>query len=668
MSTYVVVGGVAGGATAAARLRRKDEHAEIIVLERGEYVSFANCGLPYHIGGSIAERDSLLVSTPEKLEGEFGIDVRTRHELIAIDRDAQSLTVRDLRHGSAYELHYDKLVLSPGAKPFVPPIKGVDSYGVFSLRTIPDMDAIKGYIASAAVSQAVVVGGGFIGLEMAENLAHLGIQVTLVEMMDQVMTAIDFEMAAMIHRHLRDKGVRLGLGDGLSAIGEGSERTLSVELVSGRVIETDMVILALGVRPENALACDAGLEVGPRGHIVVNEAMQTSDANIYAVGDAIQVVNPITNSPTAIPLAGPANRQARIAADNITGAKATYQGTMGTSIVKVFDMTVACTGVNSVALDRANKEYLNSITHSFDHVSYYPGATPQAVKLIYEPQGRLLGAQVVGLNAVDRTINVLATAIKANMSVYDLEHLELAYAPPFGAAKDAVNIAGYVAANQLRGDTDLITWDKIKDLDPEQYGILDVRTDVEWLVGHIDGATHMLNEDLRSRLGELDRSKTWVLVCSVGRRAYVMERMLKQNGFRALNLSGGMATFVVATEEQSNLDTFEAETQRLEPVAVLAGSSADGGNGTNGGTYHIDATVNACGLQCPGPIMAVYKEMQKVPEGHRVEVVATDPGFGRDIKAWSERTGNPLLDLAHDNGTIRAVLEKGRGAAREHAQ
>ena len=657
MSTYVIVGGVAGGASAAARLRRRDEKATIVMLERGPFVSFANCGLPYHIGGTIAKRESLLVSTPEKLMSEFSIDVRVENEVTGIDRTAKTVAVRNLKTGETYDLAYDKLVLSPGAKPLIPPLPGVDAPGVFSLRTIPDMDLIKAHLDMASVREAIVVGGGFIGLEMAENLVDRGITVTLVEMMPQVMTALDFELAAPIHRHLRDKGIRLGLGDGLKSIERTGADRLRVTLQSGKSAETDMVILALGVRPENDLALAAGLEVGPRGHIVVSDAMQTSDPDIYAVGDAIQVTHPVTGTPTAIPLAGPANRQARIAADQITGGDATYRGTMGTSVVKVFDMTAAVTGANSATLDRAGIEYLTSNTHTADHVSYYPGATTQSIKILYTPEGKLLGAQAVGQNAIDRTIDVIATAITAGMTVFDLEHLELAYAPPYGAAKDPVNIAGYVAANRLRGDADLITWDKIADLDTNEYGVLDVRTDPEWLLGHIPGAVHIENTALRGRLDELDKNKTWVITCAIGQRAYVMQRMMLQRGFKALNLTGGWTTYSVATETQSNFDTW------CRPSGADCAEGSCESDTNCSASYHIDASLDACGLQCPGPIMAVYKKMQEVEQGQVLEVTASDPGFGRDVAAWSERTGNRLLEVREERGTVRALLQKGSAPA-----
>ncbi|MHB1294729.1 MAG: FAD-dependent oxidoreductase [Anaerolineae bacterium] len=666
MATYLIVGGVAGGATAAARLRRMDEAANIVMLERGKYVSFANCGLPYHIGGTIPARDALLVSTPEKLRAEFQIDVRTQQEVTHIDRQAKQVHVRPLAGGEPYQIGYDKLILAPGAKPFVPNLPGVSSPGVYTLRNIPDMDAINARLDEGEVHQAVVVGGGFIGLEMAENLVRRGVRVSIVEMLPQVMTALDADMAAPLHRHLREKGVSLSLDDGLQEIVPQADGSLRVGLCSGRSVPADMVILAIGVRPENELARDAGLELGARGHIRVNEVMQTSDPDIYAVGDAVEVLNPVTGSPTAIPLAGPANRQARVAADHITGRASRYPGTQGTFIVQVFDLTAAATGANSALLKQSRIDFLTNITHSQDHVSYYPGATPQTIKLLYAPEsGLLLGAQVVGYNAVDRTVDVLAMAIASKMTVFDLEMVELAYAPPYGAAKDPVNIAGYVAANRLRGDTHLIAWSDLAKRDPEKHGVLDVRTDVEWDLGHIEGAVHIPNAELRSRMGELDPNKEWTVYCKVGRRAYVMERMLRQHGFQVSNLSGGWDTYSTATERQSSAEGDSGEGGNcLATTATAAPQAADAGGLLPLATTLVAATLppvklDAQGLQCPGPIMAVYKQMQELATGQVLEVVATDPGFLRDVSAWSASTGNTLLEAGQKDGRIVARLQKG---------
>lgn len=665
MSTFVIVGGVAGGATAATRLRRLDEDAQIIIIERGEHVSFANCGLPYHIGGVIPERDSLLVATPESLRDTYRLDVRTRQEVTAIKPEAHVVTVKDLASGESYDLSFDKLLLSPGAKPIVPPLPGVELPGVYTLRTMADMDAILAHLEQREVRDALVVGGGFIGLEMVENLAHRGLRVALVEMLPQVMGTLDFEMAALVHQELRNQGVRLALGDALTSIARGEEGRLSVSLASGRAADTDMVILAIGVRPESDLARAAGLALGPRGHILVDEQMRTSAADVYAVGDAVQVTDRVTGRPAAVPLAGPANRQARIAASHMAGRDMTYRGAIGTAIAKVFDLAVASTGANACTLEQAGVAFAETITHSLDHVTYYPGATRQAIKLLYAPaDGRLLGAQVVGLNAVDRTIDVLAAALHSRMTVFDLEELELAYAPPFGSAKDPVNIAGYVAANRLRGDAHHIAWREVADLDPAQTGLLDIRTQLEWDLDHLEGARHIPLDQLRSCLGELERERAWVLYCGVGQRANTAERILVQNGYRVMNLSGGLATYLPAVEQQDNWESWLPRGAQREPAVMEVVMEptfppiVDRANVVE---------LDACGLQCPGPIVAVYKRMQTLEAGDRLQVQATDPGFARDVAAWAEQTGNTLVDLQRGQGRITAMIRKGSTQSQQPA-
>ncbi|MHB1318583.1 MAG: FAD-dependent oxidoreductase [Anaerolineae bacterium] len=665
MGTIVIVGGVAGGATAATRLRRLDESAEIILIERGEHVSFANCGLPYHVGGVIKRRDSLLMATPELLAGNYRIDVRVHQEVTSVDPEAHHVTVRVLSTGTEYQLAYDKLLLSPGASPIIPPLPGLELEGVYTLRSIPDMDAIMARVALGTTKDALVVGGGFIGLEMAENLHARGLNVALVEMLPQVMATIDPDMAAMVHRELRRQNIRLGLGDGLQSIARAESGRLKVNLSSGRSAEADLVILSIGVRPESMLAREAGLELGPRGHIVVDDQMHTSDPDILAIGDAIQVKDPVTGRPTAVALAGPANRQARIAADVIAGRASAYRGTIGTSIVKVFDLVIAGTGASSRTLDQAGIPYVTSVTQSYDHASYYPGGTYQTIKIIYSPEdGRLLGAQAVGINGIDRTIDVIATALTNRMTVHDLEHLELVYAPPFGAAKDPVNVAGYVAADRLRGDSTAATWRDLVDRDPERTGILDVRTELEWDLGHLQDAVHIPQDQLRRRMSELDKGREWILYCSVGQRSYAAERILKQHGYDVSTLSGGFTLYNVVTEPQDNWDTWTASAERV-PAAGLAPVVAEAAAPLlkpAPGAVLPTIELDACGLQCPGPIMAVYRRMQEMPEGQHVQVQATDPGFARDIATWAEHTGNSLVDLRQDKGTITALLVKGKAA------
>ena len=655
----IVIGGVAGGASTAARLRRMDEKAEIIMLERGPYISFANCGLPYFIGDVIKDRDKLLVVTPEKLKAMMNIDSRVRNEVTAIDRKNKSVTIRNLDTNETYEETYDKLVLSPGAGPIVPPLPGVDLPGVFTLRNLPDMDKIKAYVDEKKPARAVVVGGGFIGLEIAENLVHRGVEITLIEMLDQVMAPIDYEMAALVHQHLTFKRIRLALGDGLKAIGTGNNPGwMEVELSSGRKVDTDMVILSIGVRPENTLAKEAGLELGVRGTVVTNEHMQTSDPDIYAVGDAAQVTSRLTGTATSLALAGPASREGRVAADHIAGnKKAVFPGVVGTSVVKVFDLTVAAVGMNSKALKQAEIPFQNVIIHSSNHAGYYPGASPMAFKLLYNEEGKILGAQAVGIEGVDKRIDVIATAMQAGMTVYDLEELELAYAPPFSSSRDPVNIIGFTAANILRGDARVMTWDQVRTLDRNKITIVDVRLPEELALGMIDGAINIPLQKIRSQINEIPKDRPVLLYCQTGQRSYFASRILNQLGFEAYNLTGGYKTYSHAVGRQSNFDVFEhvtissrEEIKEIPPVAVTSGS---------------EFSVDACGLQCPGPILKLYNKIKEVNEGDIVKVQATDFGFTSDVEAWANSTGNRLLSLDTVNGVIEARIQKGQPKAVE---
>ncbi|MBN1641442.1 MAG: FAD-dependent oxidoreductase [Anaerolineae bacterium] len=554
----VIVGGVAGGASVATRLRRMDERAEIVLLERGPYISFANCGLPYYIGGVIDNRDALLVQTPEAMRAIFDVDARVEHDALSIDREDKTLTVRALRTGRTYVQEYDKLVLSPGAEPFVPPIPGRDLPGVFALRSMPHMDAIKAHIEHKAPRRAVVVGGGFIGVELAENLHLRGIQVTLVEMMSQILAPLDFEIATLVHHHLQEHDVRLALSDGVKAI-ERARDGLSVVLQSGRHAPADMVILAIGVRPENELARQAGLALGIRGTIATNEYLQTSDPDIYAIGDAAEVRHFVTGKPTNIALAGPASKQGRLVADHIAGKPVRYRGAQGTSIVKVFELAVACTGLNERQLQEEGIDYLSVTVHPASHAGYYPGASPMTLKLLFTPQeGKILGAQVLGAEGVDKRVDVLAVAMRAGLTVFDLEEVELAYAPPFGSARDPVNMAGFAAANILRGDSRMLCWHDIDELDREAVFLLDVRYPHEVARGTLDGAVNIPLPQLRSRLDELPRDRLIVVYCLAGQRAYYAYRILVQNGFQATNLSGGYKTYSHATGRQS---TFQEEPE-----------------------------------------------------------------------------------------------------------
>lgn len=538
MKRVLIVGGVAGGASAAARLRRLEEDTEIIMFERGKYISFANCGLPYYIGGSIKEREKLLVQTPQGMGRRFNIDIRTNSEVLVIDREKKEVMVKNHLTGEEYGESYDSLILSPGAKAIVPDIPGLKGPNVFTLRSLDDTDIIKEYLNNNEVRQAVVIGGGFIGLEMAENLRERGLEVALVEALDQVMAPLDVEMARIVEQHLAEKGVQLYLGDGVTAVNQGVQTSM-VELKSGRSLPADIIVLSLGIKPESTLAAGAGLELGERGAVRVNEYLQTSDPCIYAVGDVIETVDFVNGTRTYVPLAGPANRQGRTAADNIAGRKIRYKGTQGTSIAKIFDLTVSVTGNNEKTLRRLGIQYQKSYTTSASHAGYYPGAVPMNIKLLFGADGRILGAQAVGQDGTDKRIDVLATALKAGMTVYDLEELELAYAPPFSSAKDPVNMAGFVGANILKGDVKVIHWHDIKNLDPAGTFLLDVRTPLEFGKGSIPGAVNIPLDELRPRLAEIPAEKEIIIYCQIGLRAYIAARILTQRGYRAVNLSGG---------------------------------------------------------------------------------------------------------------------------------
>jgi len=546
----LIIGGVAGGATAAARARRLDEHAEIILFERGEYISFANCGLPYYIGNVIKNRDNLLVATADAFKARYNIDVRLFSDVMGIDRANKRVKVKDIMTGRIYEETYGKLILSPGAEPVRPPLKGIDLENILTLRNIPDSDMIKAHVDAGRHESAVIVGGGFIGLEMAENLVSRGIRTTIVEMLDQLMAPLDYEMSAIVRDHLEEKGVICYLGEGVKGFAE-KEGRIIVHTEKDTNIECDMVILSIGVRPENRLARDAGLAIGHGGGIKVNAAMRTSDPDIYAVGDAVEIRDFISGHPTMTALAGPANKQGRIAADNAMGGKSVFKGTIGTSVVKIFDLTVASTGASEKALRHNNIPCLVSYTHSNSHASYYPDARMMAIKLMFSPSnGRILGAQIIGMGGVDKRIDVLATAIKGSMTVFDLEELELAYAPPYSSAKDPVNIAGFVASNLLKGDVKNINWSDIKDLDPEKDVLIDLRDKRELNdTGIIPGSIHLPLNQLRKRLPELDKDKNYVLYCAIGLRGYIGHRILIQNGFKSRNLSGGYKTFMAAREK-----------------------------------------------------------------------------------------------------------------------
>ena len=539
----LIVGGVAGGASAAARARRLSEAAEIIVFERGPDVSFANCGLPYYVGGEIADRNKLLVTSVERLKSRFRLDVRTGSTVEKINRDSKTVVVREFPSGRQYEESYDKIILAPGAAPLRPPIPGVDLPGIETLRNLQDVDRIKAAV-DRGIQRVIVIGGGFIGLELVENFVRRGLSTTVVQLQDQVLPPFDKEMTVPLEQAMREKGVTLYLNETAAAF-EQTPEGLLVQLKSGSRLPADLVVLGVGVRPENQLALDAGLLTGPRGGIRVNDALQTSDPDIYAVGDAIEVKDVISGEPVQVPLAGPANRQGRIAADNVFGRSSRYRGTQGTAILGLFDKTIAITGASEKVLRRMNRSFKKIYVHPTHHAGYYPGAEQMTIKLLFDPEdGRILGAQAVGGAGVDKRIDVLAVAIQANLSVYDLEEMELCYAPQFGSAKDPVNMAGFVAAGLLRGDHPQVDIESILSTPLDQRPFLvDVRTPQEFSQGSIPGAVNIPVDDLRSRLDELPRNKTIAVYCQVGQRGYLATRILLQTNFSAVNIGGGYKTF-----------------------------------------------------------------------------------------------------------------------------
>ena len=643
---YLIIGGVAGGATAAARIRRIDEQGEIILLEKGKYISYANCGLPYYIGGIIDSRDKLLVQTPKSFGQRFRVDVRTENEAIAIDANRHTVTVRNAE-GKTYEEIYDRLLLAPGSLPVRPPLPGIDSEGIFTLRTVDDTDRIKTFIESRQVGKAVVVGAGFIGLEMAENLQHAGIQVSIVEMAPQVMAPIDYSMAAPIHHHLMQKGVSLHLEEGVVAFHR-TDNGISVELKSGKSIQTDLVLLSIGVRPNTTLAREAGLKIGEANGIWVNDYLETSEKDIYAVGDAIEFPHPLTGKPWLNYLAGPANRQGRIVADNMAmGNKVKYEGAIGTSIARVFGLTVASTGLAAKRLKQIGRDYRSTWTHAASHASYYPDAMPLSLKLTFHPQtGQLYGAQCVGTDGVDKRIDQIAQLIKHGGTVYDLMETEQAYAPPYASAKDPIAIAGYVASNILSGAMPSITWRELQ-MEKEHVCLIDTRTPEEYAFGTIPGAKNIPVDNLRERLAEVPTDRPIVVFCAVGLRGYLALRILMGHGYTQVrNLLGGYKTYSAATSplpEPADTSTPSKPSQSIPQSGIQTTA----------------LRINACGLQCPGPIMEVKKAIDQLQSGQCAEITATDAGFARDVSAWCDSTGNILRERHEKDGRFTVLIEKG---------
>ena len=644
---YLIVGGVAGGATAAARIRRLTEDAEIILFEKGAYISYANCGLPYYIGGVIEERDRLFVQTPEAFGKRFNIDVRTRSEVIAIHPEKKQVTVRSAE-GKEYTENYDKLLLSPGASPVVPPLPGIQSEGIFTLRNVDDTDRIKAYMTAHQVRRTVIVGGGFIGLEMAENLKHAGSQVAVVEMAPQVMGPIDYSMAALVHQHLQQQDVKLYLEQAVERFSrEGDE--LTVYFKSGISLKADMVLLSIGVRAETRLAQEAGLKLGEMRGIWVDAYLQTSDADIYAVGDAIEYPHPITGKPWLNFLAGPANRQARIVADNmVLGNRIHYEGAIGTSIAKVFDLTVASTGLPAKRLKQMGIPYLSATIHNGSHAGYYPGSLQMDIKITFSPtDGKLYGAQIVGYDGVDTRIDQYALAIKQGATVEQLTRLEHAYAPPFSSAKDPVAISGYVAGNILSGKMTPLYWREMQQADKSQVTLVDVRTPDEYALGTIPGAINIPLDNLRERLADIPENKPVYLFCGVGLRGYLASNILKSKGYPDVrNLIGGLKTYEAATATIKTPEGFVCDTTTHACPASSCGCDKS------------IIKVDACGIQCPGPILKLKQAMDVLAVGQQLEVRATDAGFPRDAEAWCRTTGHKFLGKRAEGGIQIVEIEK----------
>ncbi len=648
---YLIVGGVAGGASTAARLRRLDENAEIIMFERGEYISYANCGLPYYIGELIYEREKLFVQTPESFAARFNIEARVCSEVERVDTGKKVITVRDLASGRVYEEAYDKLVLSPGAAPVRPPLEGIDTEGIFTLRNVNDTDRVKEYIEDHDVKRALIVGAGFIGLEMAENLHEYGIKVSVVEMADQVMTPVDYEIASVVHQHFKSKGVGLHLQEAVTAF-RPVEGGIDVVLRSGLVTRVDMVLLSIGVRPDVKLAREAGLEIGETGGIKVNEYMQTSHPDVYAVGDAVEFPNPVSGRPALAFLAGPANKQGRICADNVAcGNHQKYKGSINTAIAKVFDLTVGAAGLSAKMLDRLQIPYREAIVHGASHAGYYPGAVMMDIKINFSPEdGRLLGAQAVGVDGVDKRLEMMSAVIRGGGTIYDLMELEQAYAPPYSSAKDPVNMAGFVADNMLSGKVKVMSWRELRATDRSGVMLVDVRSAEEFAMGSIEGAVNIPLDGSRAEFRNLPKDRTIVVFCAIGLRGYIAARVLMQLGYEVVNLNGGYRTYATAMAEQGNPLKY-AEPEK--PVEVKAPGKVE---------EKKSIAIDACGLQCPGPVLKLKSGMEQLQAGERLEIKVTDQGFSRDVASWAKMTGNQLVDVKEEKGIITAILEKGGGA------
>lgn len=645
----LIIGGVAGGATTATRLRRRDENREIIVFERVEYISYANCGLPYYIGDTIKSRDALLLQTPEAMKDKYNIDVRIKNEVLEIDPDAKKVIVKDLQTDKIYEESYDDLVIATGSSPLKPQIPGIDHKNIFTLWNVNDMDNIKSYINENKISSAAVIGGGFIGLEMAENLDHANLEVTLIEMQNQIMAPLDLEMANLLHENIIANGVDLILNDGVKAFEDAGEK-IKIILTSGQEVIVDMVVLSIGVKPNSELAAKANLALNAKKGIIVDEYLKTSADHIYAVGDVIEVDNFITKEKTMIPLAGPANKQARILADNLCGDQKKYHGSQGSAIAKVFDLNAASVGINEKQLKAMkkvkNKDYFTALINQKSHAGYYPGATNLTLKMIFDADGKIYGAQIVGQDGVDKRIDTLATTIRLKGTIYDLMELELSYAPPFSSAKDPVNMLGYVAENILSHKARFIEWDEVDALledKKDDFVILDVTEEMERMVFAIKDSYHIPLGKLRQRINELDKSKLIIPYCAIGVRSYNAARILMQNGFKRVAILSGGTSFYKSMHYQ-------------QKVTKKKNSSNDHPNINSNQEMKI---LDCCGLQCPGPIMKVNEILNEMENDEILKVSASDMGFLKDVASWCDKTGNTLLKSERVAQENIAYIKKG---------
>lgn len=639
MKKVLIVGGVAGGASTATRLRRLDENLEIVIFEKGEYVSFANCGLPYHIGNVIQNRESLLVQTPESLKARFNLDVRVNSEVIEVNGGDKKVKVKT-KNGEKYEENFDFLVLAPGAKPIFPAIKGIENKKIFTLRNINDMDKIKSEIKNNSIKKAVVVGGGYVGIETAENLKHLGIDVTLIEAAPHILAPFDSEISNILEYELVNNAIELMTSEKVVEFQEDANKII-IKLESGKIVTTDMVILSIGVSPDTKFLQGSGINLGERGHILVNENLETNIDGVYALGDSILVKNYITNQNVGIPLAGPANRQGRIVAGNIVGRNEKYKGSLGTAIIKIFELTGASTGLNERSLKQLNITYEKIYLHPNNHAAYYPGASPISIKALYNKENKqILGAQAVGISGVDKFIDVIATSIKFKATIDDLAELELAYAPPFLSAKSPANMVGFIGQNIEDDLLEQVFMEDLKKYDEKKTIILDIREELELIGGKFDNSINIPLSELRKRYTELPKDKEIWTYCAVGLRGYIATRFLSQKGYRVKNLAGGIKSeekVIVNTQKESSL-------------------TKEGNSNIEKEEDYLDLS----GLSCPGPLVKIKEKIDKLGEDEKLKVKVSDPGFYNDIQAWSKVTKNSLLSLDKKDGLTYATLQKGQ--------